>query len=416
LQKKKTTIMTITKNGSFTYSGSDNLIGFGSISDDIQNAGSGNDTLYGGAGNDSLSGNAGNDSLEGGAGNDSLSGGAGNDIVLGGTGDDFVEGNDGNDTLYGSLGNDTLFGETGSDTLYGETGDDTLYGGAGDDSLDGGAGNDTLIDSNGNDILFGGDGNDILSGGDSNNILDSNNLLDGGNGYDIATYSGAYSDYVTTVISDGAVQVIRKDRYSDKLFGIERITFANGAYDVYVGDAGDDNQTAAPNVWSLLSGRAGNDTLSGGAGNDTLSGDDGNDTLIGGLGNDTLTGGAGDDYLNGYGSTVTNDSQFDYLTGGTGWDTFVLGEKGKVFYNETGDGYAVIQDWHPATGGMDAEIDRVQLAGNASQYKVNFTSVNGIGSSAKDTQIFYKVGNNWERIGIIQDSTNFNFSRDARFV
>jgi hypothetical protein len=65
---------------------------------------------------------------------------------------------------------------------------------------------------------------------------------------------------------------------------------------------------------------------------------------------------------------------------------------------------------------MDAEIDRIQFAGNASQYKVEFTSVSGIGTSAKDTKIFYKTTSGWERIGIIQDSTNFNFSHDAVFV
>jgi hypothetical protein len=87
-----------------------------------------------------------------------------------------------------------------------------------------------------------------------------------------------------------------------------------------------------------------------------------------------------------------------------------------VFYNETGDGYAVIQTWDPKASSSDTEFDRIQLAGNASQYKIQFTNVSGIGSSAKDTEIFFNSNNSWERIGIIQDSTNFSLSRDAVFV
>ncbi|NJP11065.1 MAG: calcium-binding protein [Leptolyngbyaceae cyanobacterium RU_5_1] len=200
--------------------------------------------------------------------------------------------------------------------------------------------------------------------------------------------------------------------------------YGNSGDDSLVGGHGHDYLSGSEDNDSLFGGMAddtlegdeGNDYLYGNDGNDTLSGGDGNDTLIGDFGNDTLTGGAGNDYINGYGSTVTNETQYDRLTGGAGSDRFVLGETGKVFYNETGDGYAVIQDWDPKSSSSDTEYDRIQLAGNANQYKIQFTSVSGIGTNAKDTEILFKVGNNWERIGIIQDSTNFNFSRDAVFV
>lgn len=287
-----------------------------------------------------------------GSGNDNLQGYGGDDRLDGGAGNDSLDGGAGNDVLTGNVGNDYLYGYTGNDSLFGDVGNDSLDGAASDDSLYGGAGNDTLLGDVGNDSLNGGDGKDILEGGAGNDTL----------------YGGDGNDYLL----------------SDSAYGFD---------------------TA-------------NNYLDGGNGNDTLFGATGIDTLIGGNGNDSLYGLAGNDYINGYGSTITNNSQFDYLTGGAGSDIFVLGEKGKVFYNETGDGYAVIQDWHPdnATSGIFAEFDRVQLAGNASQYKVNFTSISGIGNSAKDTEIFYKVGNTWERIGIIQDSTNFKFSRDAMFV
>ena len=56
-------------------------------------------------------------------------------------------------------------------------------------------------------------------------------------------------------------------------------------YTLIDGDAGNDT----------LKGNAGNDTLYGGTGNDTLEGNAGNDLLYGDAGNDTLEGGEGDD-------------------------------------------------------------------------------------------------------------------------
>jgi hypothetical protein len=64
----------------------------------------------------------------------------------------------------------------------------------------------------------------------------------------------------------------------------------------------------------------------------------------------------------------------------------------------------------------NTEFDRIQLVGKATQYKVEFSSVSGIGTNTQDANIFFEAGNNWERIGIIQNSTSFNFSRDAVFV
>ena len=52
-------------------------------------------------------------------------------------------------------------------------------------------------------------------------------------------------------------------------------------------------------LYTLIDGDAGNDTLEGNAGNDLLYGDAGNDTLEGNAGNDTLVGGTGNDRLEG---------------------------------------------------------------------------------------------------------------------
>jgi Ca2+-binding RTX toxin-like protein len=65
----------------------------------------------------------------------------------------------------------------------------------------------------------------------------------------------------------------------------------------------------------------------GSSGNDRQIAGRGNDSLYGNGGNDTVIGGAGNDYVNGYGFVATNEPQFDWISGGAGSDTFVLGEK-----------------------------------------------------------------------------------------
>lgn len=186
--------------------------------------------------------------------------------------------------------------------------------------------------------------------------------------------------------------------------------FGGDGNDTLFGEAGNDYLSGG-------AGDSGNDSLDGGAGNDTLNGWAGNDTLIGGLGNDILNGGDGNDRLNGFGTSASAVSQFDTLTGGTGSDTFVLGGSWGVSYNEAGDGYAVITDWDPKAHIFDFIYDRIEVKGFASQYKLETVSVAGIGTVANDTEIYFNNGGgNWDRIAIIQDSTNVSISRDFVFV
>ncbi|TAF11251.1 MAG: hypothetical protein EAZ77_00920, partial [Nostocales cyanobacterium] len=91
------------------------------------------------------------------------------------------------------------------------------------------------------------------------------------------------------------------DEGTDTLRGVERINFGNGGfYYVQTGTSANEILNADPNVWSLIFGGDGNDTLNSGAGNDTLNGGDGNDTLNPGYSYgsvDTVDGGAGTDTL-----------------------------------------------------------------------------------------------------------------------
>ncbi|MEG4213430.1 peptidoglycan DD-metalloendopeptidase family protein [Microcoleus sp. S13_B4] len=115
-----------------------------------------------------------------------------------------------------------------------------------------------------------------------------------------------------------------------------------------------------PSGGTVFTGGPGNDTLYGRSTNDTLIGNGGNDTLYGETGNDYLNGGAGNDYLDGYASF--NSPDFDTLEGGTGADTFVLGNTRQgMFY--LGNGQATILDYN-------FRDDYIQLRGNASQYRL----------------------------------------------
>jgi Ca2+-binding RTX toxin-like protein len=239
----------------------------------------------------------------------------------------------GTESWYGTSGNDYK-NYTGPNSLYAEgyEGNDFIWGNTQADNIYGGAGNDMLKGWYGNDNIYGGVGDDYIAG------EYGDDYLDGWKGDD-TMYGGTGND---------------------AMFG-----------------------------WY------GNDYMSGDAGNDSVYGEYGNDTLIGGFGNDTLYGGEGNDRLNGYGDTVNNDSQFDNLYGGNGADTFILGGSGGAYYNETGDGYAVIKDFDWREG------DKIEVKGNASQYRLEYKTVAGIGSAAMDTEIYY--GN--DRIGIVEDKS-----------
>lgn len=150
------------------------------------NAGPGDDNLFGGWGDDALDGGEGNDTLTdvvGGA--DELDGGEGDGSATAGTEQDYLRAGTGNDHLDGGEGNDILWGEEGDDVLIGGGHADNPQNDQ--DQLDGGAGNDTVSGDVGDDVLLGGDGDDTLNGGDGSDVLDGQAGVDawhGGAGFD----------------------------------------------------------------------------------------------------------------------------------------------------------------------------------------------------------------------------------------
>ena len=96
-----------------------------------------------------------NDVIDAGAGQDHVFAGMGNDVIIGGTGSDALDGFGGNDRIYAdnfisvadaiTLGNSQTGTGLRGDALSGDSGNDTLVGSAGNDILAGGAGADLLI-------------------------------------------------------------------------------------------------------------------------------------------------------------------------------------------------------------------------------------------------------------------------------
>jgi Ca2+-binding RTX toxin-like protein len=275
------------------------------------------DEIAGGNGDDILIGGAGNDLINAGFSDDQLFGQGDDDTLIGGQGNDFLSGGDGNDQLFGD---DLLIGGQGNDFVGGR---DQLFGGAGNDRLYGGGGSDQLFGQANDDILIGGQGNDFLDGGDGN----------------------------------------------DQLFGDTDLLIGGQGNDFFGGD-------------DRLEGGAGNDQLFGNAGNDQLLGQADDDILIGGQGNDFLDGGSGNDILIGltgantgsnltFGTTFSTGGDIDTLTGGTGADTFVIGDFSNVFYANIGDSdYALITDFNPTEGDT---IQLHNLGDNELNYSVRQT-------------------------------------------
>ena len=444
----------------------------GTIYNDSLYGGEGEDYIYGQQGNDTLSGGGGQDYMDGGAGVDtvdysywngggtynlatgvasfpgfyneqilnfeSIITGGGNDNIIGNDLDNRIEGGDGNDTLSGGGGQDYMDGGVGIDTV-----DYSYWNGGGTYNLATGVASfpsfyneqilnfESIITGGGNDNVIGnglsnrietGSGNDTLSGGSGNDTLI------GGTGYDTADYSTLGQPI--TLFARGIVS--KNGLGSDQMNSIERIIGATGQANTIdgTGSGGSTyfninmaanqmavnaipivgNLTFAVENFANVIGTNNADTIVGNSAANLLNGAGGNDSLIGGLGNDSLVGGDGSDRLNGYGTTRTNDSQFDKLTGGAGSDYFVLGGAWGVSYVETGDGYAVIQDWNQVN-------DWIEVKGKINQYDLKYTSVGGIGSSAKDTEIYFTDAfGNRDRIGIVQDSTNVKLNADFKFV
>ena len=317
--------------GTDTLSNFENLTG--STHDDTLTGDDNNNAILGLAGNDTLNGGNGDDTLDGSTGTDTVTyvaadSGVTVSLMLQGSGQDT--GGAGNDTL---IGIENLTGSAHDDTLGGDAGNNVLDGGGNDDggvgdtasyadataavtvslALQGsaqntvGAGSDTLSNF---ENLTGSAFNDTL-GSDSHD-----NILDGGDGNDTASYAAA-TGAVTVDLTQQDSQQNTVNAGNDTLISIENVTGSN-FNDTLIGDLNDNK-------------------LTGGGGNDMLIGSDGNDSLDGGTGTDTVsydgrrrcrdrqpgavnahTGGAGTDTLANIENIIGSSFFDDTLTGNAG--------------------------------------------------------------------------------------------------
>lgn len=276
----------------------------------------------GGAGNETLNGTSAAELLSGNGGNDTLNGNGGYDVLAGGTGNDRMTlGNQGG-VILGEAGSDTLNGGTGLDRLYGGDGNDVAYGGAGNDLIEGGDGNDNLAGDDGNDTVYGGAGDDTISGGRSADLIfggsstaSGQDVLDGGEGFDIVTVQNEYRGGVAVGASidlasgwiswDGAVA-------DEQVLNFEG-AFGSSANDTLLGND-EANRLDGVGGDDLLVGAGGNDTITDGYGNDTIYGDAGDDVIYDTAGNDLIFGGDGND-------NIRDDAGNDSIYGGAGNDT-----------------------------------------------------------------------------------------------
>ena len=292
--------------------------------------------------------------------------------------------------------------------ISGTTSDDVINGSFFRDSIEGNAGTDTISGGLGNDFIEGDDGNDVLNGefnfsgslsqDNVQNLVGFLSATDEGNTVDeeLTVEEIEQLDPENTMILFGE-DLEEIDFKTDGTLDLDRDRFDTGN-SVSIEDNNltlDSNQL---NIRSFLSsndtqlGGFGNDTLNGGFGNDTQLGGDGNDILngdfnfgsrfgtfnffgflngndvqIGGSGNDKLTSGAGNDKLNGTGDRF-GVGEIDELTGGSGRDTFVLGDGENVFYSsQNGFDYALITDF-------EVGRDTIELKGEIADYVLAPTS------------------------------------------
>jgi Ca2+-binding RTX toxin-like protein len=431
--------------------GNDNLNGT-SASDTLRGLG-GNDNLFGGFfGDDLLDGGDGvdtatylgfsnniNASLEtnkatffGGSGTfigiENLIGGNNQDVLTGNSGDNLLDGGPSGDDISGRAGNDRLLGGAGFDILRGELGNDTLRGGDDTDLLEGGDGFDFLAGDKGNDTMIGGNGDDAFEWVDG----DGSDLIQGDGGSDNLLFNGSIAQGDNITLSSSGSNIILQ---RSNLVPITLTTTGIESFNAINGLGGDDvlnirNLGVASGVRFIqFTGGDGNDRMdtdnvsanidaTGGNGNDFLASSNGNDTLLGNAGNDFLFGRDGNDRIQGA-EIGGGKGEIDFLVGGAGRDTFVLGQSGQTSYDDRDGLLDNFVDFFNGNIGIDGLSDFgrildfkvgedvIQLGGSRSDYELRSVpgSLQSGSAAIQDIGIFKKgPAQPMELIGILQDA------------
>ncbi|KFA95481.1 hypothetical protein [Vibrio sp. ER1A] len=309
---------------------------------------------------------------------------------------------------------------------------DATAAGTNDDETIGASPSESLpaFTTDGNDyvLALGGDDKFQEYGGHSL----GNDILDGGEGFDTASYWYQKGHIHASVNDDGSIKLEQfltsKEHsntesaadFTDTLISVEKIIGTRGEdqYDfsglvdplsgTSKGITITDTSEAASNDFAIGSdfdddinlvsgddiiyGGKGNDTLKVTLGNNKLYGEEGNDHLNGGNHSDYLNGGDGDDYIVGgnyYGDgsedrddTLIGGSGEDTLRGGGGNDYFETDGRGSVEDDivDGGDGYDILfYNDHLVNGlGTDAALN-MSVKGNGGYQSIQISAVDNSG-------------------------------------
>ncbi|MEM7554564.1 MAG: hypothetical protein AAF378_10760 [Cyanobacteria bacterium P01_A01_bin.84] len=143
--------------------------------------------------------------------------------------------------------------------------------------------------------------------------------------------------------------------------------------------------------------------------NNKLVGTDGNDQIFARRGNDRLLGGKGNDTLVGVEPGVSIANERDVFLGGSGADTFVLGDKKQAYYNDGNSSKSGVSDYGRIDDFSLNQKDVIQLHGKASDYSLGSTTVGG----NNRTGIFLKEGNGKELIGVVNNTQGLDLQSSA---
>lgn len=361
------TVYASSANDTITGSSSNNLL-FGMAGNDTVNGGDGDDTLFGGLGSDILNGGNGFDIADYSTDTAAVSINLTTNIHTGAaTGDSFtsiekIHGTIYNDILTGDSNANQFFGNSGADIINAMDGGDTIYGNTDGDTINGDVGIDAYI-FNGTatsgltidvgagyvknnltniqdgitsiEVLYASTGNDTiattqfrntygLAGNDSFFSAIGSNLIDGGDGSDVYTYTGTGN--VTANLTTGIV-THSLNAGQDTLVSIESFWSGSGN-DVITGSAVSNTIIASGGNDSVYGGD-GDDYIDGGAGTNSLYGENGNDAFYSNTGSEIIDGGAGIDSINYSSATSGININFttNSFTGGATGDTLISIER-----------------------------------------------------------------------------------------